>query len=59
MDDVTKKKRLEKLIEVLKSWKGPKPDYENPDFSRYHQTEEAYQEEQKKWLESRRKKKPQ
>lgn len=57
MDDVTRKKRLDKLIEMLKSWKGPKPDYDNLDFSRYHQTEAEYQEEQKKWIESRRKKK--
>ena len=57
MDDATRKKRLEKLIEVLKGWKGPKPDYANLDFSRFHQTEEEYQDEQRQWLESRRKKK--
>lgn len=57
MDDTTRKQRLEKLIKVFKSWKGPKPDYDHLDFSRYHQTEEEYQEEQKKWMESRRKKK--
>ena len=56
MDETTKKKRLEKLIAVLKSWKGPKPDFENLDFSRYNQTEEEYQEEQRQWLEGRRKK---
>lgn len=59
MDDARRKKRLDKLIEVLKSWNGPKPDYDNLDFSRYEQTEEEYQEEQRKWLESRRKKKSQ
>ena len=57
MDNTTRKRRLEKLIEVLKSWKGPRPDYDNPDYSRYHQTEEEYQEEQRQWLESRRQKK--
>ncbi|MFP4444844.1 MAG: hypothetical protein ACLFPD_01185 [Desulfosudaceae bacterium] len=59
MDKTTRKRRLEKLIEVLKSWKGPRPDYENTDYSRYHQTEEEYQEEQRQWLESRRRKKEQ
>ncbi len=59
MDDATRKNRLEKLIKALKSWKGAKPDYDNLDFSRYRQTEEAYQEEQREWLNSRRKKKPQ
>ncbi len=56
MDETTRKKRLEKLIKVLKGWKGPKPDYDNLDFSRYHQTEEEYQQEQRDWLASRRNK---
>lgn len=58
MDDTDKKRRLKALVKALKSWKGPKPDYDNLDFSRYHQTEAEYQEEQREWLESRRKKKP-
>lgn len=54
MDETTRKKRLEKLIDLFKSWKGPTPDYDNPDYSRYYQTEAEYQEEQRQWLESRR-----
>lgn len=57
MDDTTRKKRLEKIIQLLKFWKGPAPDYEHLDFSRYHQTEEEYQKEQKQWLEERRREK--
>lgn len=48
--------RIKKLIDILKSWKGEKPDLENLDFSRHHQTEEEYQAEQKKWLASVEKK---
>ncbi|MFZ5562714.1 MAG: hypothetical protein ACOZBW_01575 [Thermodesulfobacteriota bacterium] len=48
--------RIKKLIDILKSWKGEKPDLENLDFSRYHQTEEEYQAEQKEWLASVEKK---
>lgn len=57
MDDATRKKRLAKLIELLKSWKSSAPDYDNLDFSRYHQTEEEYQEEQRQWLEGLRREK--
>ncbi len=51
-----KKRRLETLIAIVRSWKGPPPDYDNPDFSGWNQTEAEYQEEQRRWLESRRKK---
>lgn len=57
MDEAIRKRRLEKMIGILKSWKGPKPDYDNLDFSRYNQTEEEYQEEQRQWMENRRKNK--
>jgi len=56
MDETIRKKRLKKLIEALKSWNGPSPDYDHLDFSRYHQTEEEYQEEQRRWMKGRRKK---
>jgi len=56
-DKLDRKKRLKKLLRFLKSLKGEKPDYDNLDFSKYHQTEEDYQKEQNKWLEKVRKKK--
>lgn len=49
--------RIRKLIDILKSWKGEKPDLENLDFSRYRQTEADYQVEQREWLASAKKKK--
>lgn len=50
------KERIKKLIDLLKSLKGRKPDIENLDFSKTHQTEEDYQKEQAEWLESVRRK---
>ena len=49
--------QIKKLIDLFKNWKGQKPDLDNPDFSRYHQTEAEYQAEQKEWLASVKKKK--
>jgi len=49
--------KLEKIIQLLKSWRGKKPDYENLDFSDHRQTEEEYQKDQKKWLDEVKKKK--
>jgi len=46
--------RLEKLIELLKSWSGKKPDYDNLDFSKWNQSEEEYQKEQEEWLKKRK-----
>jgi hypothetical protein len=48
---------IDRLIDILKSWKGSRPDYDNPDFSRWHQTEVEYQKEQRQWLKSRKGKK--
>jgi len=53
---VKQDKKLEKIIQLLKSWRGKKPDYENLDFSDHKQTEEEYQKDQKKWLEEVKKK---
>ena len=44
------KDRLIKLIDLLKSLKGKKPDMEHLDFSRYNLTEEEYQKEQAEWM---------
>ena len=43
--------RLTKLIDLLKSLKGRRPDKENLDFSGYNLTEEEYQKEQAAWME--------
>ncbi len=50
-------KKLEKIIELLKSWQGKTPDDVDLDFSDHKQTEEEYQRDQKKWLEEVKKKK--
>jgi len=49
--------RLNKLIDLLKSLKGVRPDMENLDFSRYNLTEEEYQREQAAWMEEVKQKK--
>ena len=56
-NQLDKKRRLKKLIHLLKSLNGEKPDIGNLDFSRYHQTEEEYQKEQANWLKKIKKKK--
>lgn len=53
-DKPRRKISIDRLIEILKSWKGPRPDYDNLDFSNWNQTEEEYQEEQRQWLEGRK-----
>ncbi len=50
-DNKDKQSRLEKLKSFLKGLKGKKPDYNNLDFSKWNQTEEEYQEDQRKWVE--------
>ncbi len=57
MTKENKDNSIKKLIEILKSWDGEKPDLDNTDFSNFFQTEKSYQEQQKKWLESVKKKK--
>ena len=52
-----KTNRLKKLIDLFRSFGGRAPDYESLDQADPFQTEEKYQEEQKKWLEEVRKKK--
>lgn len=47
--------KLKKIIDLLKSLKTQKPDYDNPDFSNWRQTEEEYQQEQQAWLKTRKK----
>ncbi|MDY6904366.1 MAG: hypothetical protein SWH61_06745 [Thermodesulfobacteriota bacterium] len=54
-DNEKQQHRLSKLIDLLKSWKGEKPDYDNLDFSNWHQTEAEYQKEQSEWLKKRKK----
>jgi hypothetical protein len=54
---VKQDKKLEKIIQLLTSWRGRRPDYEDLDFSDHKQTEEEYQKDQKKWLEEVKKKK--
>lgn len=49
--------RLKKIIELLKSLKGKKPDLADPDYSGYQQTEAEYQQQQTEWLKSVRKRK--
>jgi hypothetical protein len=51
------KNRLKKIVELLKTLKGKKPDHENLDFSSWNQSEEEYQKEQAKWAEEVKKKK--
>lgn len=48
---------IEKLKKVLASFGGKKPDLENTDYSNYIQSEKTYQEQQKRWLESVKRKK--
>ena len=57
MTKENKDNSIKKLIEILKAWDGEKPDLDNTDFSNFFQTEKSYQEQQKKWLESVKKKK--
>lgn len=57
-DGEKKHRRLEKIMNLLKSWKGEKPDYDNLDFSNWHQSEESYQQEQREWMKSRKKPTP-
>ncbi len=52
-----KKKRIDKILDILKSWKGKQPDYENSDLPKDDQSEEVYQEEQAKWLKEVKRKK--
>ena len=54
-DGEKQRRGLAKLIELLKSWRGKTPDYDNLDFSNWHQTEESYQKEQAEWLKTRQK----
>jgi tRNA-Thr(GGU) m(6)t(6)A37 methyltransferase TsaA len=56
-NDSEKNNRLNQLKELFGSLKGRTPDYENLDQADPSQTEEKYQEEQKRWLEEVRKKK--
>lgn len=46
-----------RLIAFFKNLRSQSPKPGNPDYSRWNQTEEAYQEEQAEWLASRRRKK--
>ncbi len=49
--------KLKKIIGLLKSLKGKKPEYDNLDFSNYNQTEEEYQKEQEEWAREVKRKK--
>lgn len=63
MTKTKKENNLDKLIEVLKQFPNPKKKgdlskiLEQDDFHNRDQTEDDYQEEQKRWLESIKKKK--
>ncbi len=50
-------KRIGRLIEFFKKFRSRSPKPDKPDYSRWNQTEEAYQKEQAEWLASRRRKK--
>jgi hypothetical protein len=52
-----KKERFKKILRLLKSLNGEKPDIGKLDFSKYHQTEEEYQKEQENWLNKVKRKK--
>lgn len=43
-------KWIEKLIRFFKQLPRKKPDAPEADYSRWHQSEEAYQKEQAEWL---------
>ncbi len=50
MDGEKRQKKLGRILDILKSWKGKKPDYDNLEPVNDGQTEDAYQEEQAEWL---------
>ncbi|MBT3310492.1 MAG: hypothetical protein HN737_04805 [Desulfobacterales bacterium] len=50
-------KNIDKVIKLLKSLGGKKPDLDNTDYSKWKQTEEEYLKEQEKWLKEVKKKK--
>ncbi len=52
-----KKRQINKILDILKSWKGKKPDFNNFDLPKDDQTEEAYQKEQERWLKDVKQKK--
>lgn len=62
-DQKEPQKPIEKLLSILKSWKGLiiKKKPETPDFDQFgpswNQTEADYQKEQQKWLEKIKKEK--
>lgn len=51
MGGENRKKNLGKILDILKSWKGKRPDYDNLEPVDDAQTEDTYQEEQAEWLE--------
>ncbi|MDY6824095.1 MAG: hypothetical protein SWH68_09940 [Thermodesulfobacteriota bacterium] len=54
-DGEKQRRGLAKLFELMKSLRGKTPDYDNLDFSNWHQSEESYQKEQAEWLKTRKK----
>ena len=48
--DKTEDEWIEKLIRFFKKLPRKKPDAPGADYSRWHQSEEAYQKEQAEWL---------
>jgi hypothetical protein len=50
-------KDIDKIIKLLKSLGGKKPDLDNTDYSKWKQTEGEYLKEQEKWLKEVKKKK--
>lgn len=48
---------IERLISFFLKLKSKRPDPGETDYSRWNQTEEAYQQEQSQWLEEIRRKK--
>lgn len=49
-------KDIDKIIKLLKSLGGKKPDLDNTDYSKWKQTEEEYSKEQAQWLKGIKKK---
>ena len=48
---------IQRLKALFKTFRGKQPKPEETDYSRWQQTEEAYQKEQAEWLESVRRRK--